>query len=465
MNQFMNEDFLLDTETARRLYHSHAAKMPIYDYHNHLSAREIYENKCMDNITAAWLGFDHYKWRSMRWNGISEKYITGDSSDYDKFQKWAETMPYLFGNPLYHWTHLELRRYFDMEETLNSETAAEIYEHCNRLLQSEDFRIRRLIEKNNVHALVTTDDPCDDLYYHRKLREEGFSAKVLPGFRPDAAIHIEKPGFPAFIRELEAACNKSLPDYPSLIQALISRIEYFHEAGCRIADHGLDQMLYAPADAARLNEIYEKALKGILLTREEVSCYQGGIQTAMAEEYRKRNWVMQLHIGPLRDTSGRLLASYGPNAGGDSANDDALAAPLSSFLNALDQENKLPKTVLYNLNPKDNATIAILAGSFQDGSIPGKIQFGPAWWFNDTSEGMRAHIHCLSSLGLLSRFIGMLTDSRSFLSFPRHEYFRRLLCSEIGRTVENGEYPTDMKFLGKMVEDICFNNAKSYFEG
>ncbi len=462
MQNFMDDDFLLDTPTARLLYHDHAKKMPILDYHNHLSAKEIYEDNCLSGITYAWLGFDHYKWRALRWNGVSEEYVTGKGDDREKFQKWAETVPYLFGNPLYHWTHLELQRYFDITEPLNGENAEKIYQQCNEYLTSEEFTVRKLIEKSGVYALVTTDDPCDDLYYHKALKEDGFSVKVLPAFRPDLAIHIEKADFVPYMKKLSETLGFSINSFKDLVHALQLRIKYFHENGGRLADHGLDQMLYLDSSEAELEDIFHKACEGKPLTTEDISKFQGGILKALAREYHQHGWVMQLHIGPLRDTSSKVLHSIGNNAGCDSVQDASVALPLAAFMDSLDEENKLPKTVLYNLNPKDNTTLAVIAGSFQDGSIPGKIQFGPPWWFNDTQEGMRAQIKCLSSLGLLSRFIGMLTDSRSFLSFPRHEYFRRILCSEIGRTVESGEYPCDMDFLGKMVEDICFNNAKNY---
>lgn len=462
MQKFLDEDFLLDTPTARNLYHNYAKKMPILDYHNHLSAKEIYEDKTMSGITYAWLGFDHYKWRALRWNGVKEDYITGTATEWEKFQKWSETVPYLFGNPLYHWTHLELQRYFDITDPLNGENSEMIYQKCNECLASEEYTVRKIIEKSSVYALVTTDDPCDDLYYHKALKQDGFTVRVLPAFRPDAAIHIEKPDFVLYMKKLGDTVGFKITHYEGLIQALQMRIEYFYENGARLADHGLDQMLYLDSTEFELEEIFQKAYSQNPLTIEEISKFQGGIQKALAREYYKYNWVMQLHIGPLRDTSSKMLASTGNNAGCDSVHDTSIAIPLATFMDRLDKEKFLPKTVLYNLNPKDNATLAIIAGSFQDGSIPGKIQFGPAWWFNDTQEGMRTQLKCLSSLGLLSRFIGMLTDSRSFLSFPRHEYFRRILCSEIGHAVENGEYPFDLNFLGKMVEDICFNNARSY---
>lgn len=462
MQKFMDDDFLLDTPAARLLYHNYAKKMPILDYHNHLSAREIYEDNCLSGITYAWLGFDHYKWRALRWNGVQEDYITGKASDWERFQKWAETVPYLFGNPLYHWTHLELQRYFDITEPLNGQNAEEIFQKCNEYLASEDFTVRKLIEKSGVYALVTTDDPCDDLYYHKALKEDGFSVKVLPAFRPDPAIHIEKGDFVPYMEKLKDTVGFPIAHFKDLVCALQMRIQYFYENGCRLADHGLDQMLYLDSTDAELEDIFRKALENIPLTIEDISKFQGAILKALAREYYQYGWVMQLHIGPLRDTSSRVLHSIGNNAGCDSLQDAPVALPLAAFMDSLDKENKLPKTVLYNLNPKDNATLAAIAGSFQDGSIPGKIQFGPAWWFNDTQEGMRAQLKSLASIGLLSRFIGMLTDSRSFLSFPRHEYFRRILCSEIGHAVENGEYPWDVDFLGKMVEDICFNNAKDY---
>ena len=462
MKAFMDEDFLLENEIAKTLYHQYAAHMPIFDYHNHLSVKEIYENKDLGNITYAWLGFDHYKWRAMRSNGIEEAYITGNASDKEKFDQWAKTVPYLFGNPLYHWTHLELQRIFDIHEPLNGKNADAIYDRCNTLLKQDDFHVRELLKKQNVKILCTTDDPCDDLHYHKALKEEGFAIKVLPAFRPDNAVHIEKETFMPYVKRLETVIQHPLHTYAQFKEALLQRVHYFHEAGCRFADHGLDRILYQDSNEAKLQKVYEKAIQGEKLSLDEVREFQGDIQTALGKEYHKLGWVMQLHIGPMRNNSSRMYASIGKDAGFDSMDDQDVARELSALLNAMDQSGELPKTILYCLNPKDNATLASMLGNFQDGSIPGKIQFGPAWWFNDSKEGMIEQMKVLSSMGLLSRFVGMLTDSRSFLSFPRHEYFRRILCNEIGKQVENGEYPCDMEFLGKMVEDICYYNVERY---
>ena len=462
MKPFMDEDFLLETETAKTLFHSYAEKMPIFDYHNHLSAKEIYEDICFETIAEAWLGHDHYKWRAMRTNGIEEQYITGQASDWEKFEKWAETVPYLIGNPLYHWTHLELQRYFDIKQTLSPKTACEIYKTCNHKLQSREMSVRKLLEKSNVYALCTTDDPVDDLKYHRLLKESGFAVKVLPAFRPDKALHIEKEGFSDYIQQLEQVSGHAIHTIAELTKALKSRIEFFHQAGARVSDHGLDEMLYLPASDEEAEQIFQKGLSGDFLTRDELRRYKGYLLTFLGKEYHRLGWIMQLHIGPMRNNSTRKWKQAGADIGCDSMNDGQIAQDLSRFLDGLDITDELPKTVLYCLNPKDNEVLVSMAGNFQDGGIPGKIQFGSGWWFNDQIDGMKRQLETLSQMGMLSRFIGMLTDSRSFLSFPRHEYFRRILCNQLGNLIETGQYPGDIEFVGKIVQDICFYNAKNY---
>lgn len=462
MKPFMNEDFLLENETAKHLYHTYAKQAPIFDFHNHLSVKEIYENAKLGGITYAWLGFDHYKWRAERSYGIEEHYITGTANDFEKFEKWAQTVPALFGNPLYHWTHLELQRFFDIKEPLTPSTSKQIYEVCNEMLNHDNFRVRELIKRSNVVALCTTDDPCDDLQYHKALKAEGFEVKVLPAYRPDQAIHIEKPAFLPYMKRLSETLGYPMNSYESLVKALITRIDYFHEVGARFADHGLDEILYLPADAKELEAIFQKALLEEPLTRDEIRKFQGNLQVRLGHEYHKRNWVMQLHIGPMRNNSTRRFQQLGADAGFDSMNDGLVAQDLSRLLDALDIDDALPRTILYCLNPKDNGVLASMLGNFQGGGIAGKLQFGPGWWFNDTKDGMIEQMKVLSSMGLLSQFVGMLTDSRSFLSFPRHEYFRRILCNEVGKLVENGEYPMDETFLGNMIENICFHNIVKY---
>lgn len=462
MKPFMDQDFLLETETAKTLFHSYAEKMPIFDYHNHLSAKEIYEDICFETIAEAWLGHDHYKWRAMRTNGIEEQYITGQASDWEKFEKWAETVLYLIGNPLYHWTHLELQRYFDIKKTLSPKTACEIYKTCNHKLQSREMSVRKLLEKSNVYALCTTDDPVDDLKYHRLLKESGFAVKVLPAFRPDKALHIEKEGFSDYIQQLEQVSGHAIHTVAELTKALKSRIEFFHQAGARVSDHGLDEMLYLSASDEEAEQIFQKGLSGDFLTRDELRRYKGYLLTFLGKEYHRLGWIMQLHIGPMRNNSTRKWKQAGADIGCDSMNDGQIAQDLSRFLDGLDITDELPKTVLYCLNPKDNEVLVSMAGNFQDGGIPGKIQFGSGWWFNDQIDGMKRQLETLSQMGMLSRFIGMLTDSRSFLSFPRHEYFRRILCNQLGNLIETGQYPEDIEFVGKIVQDICFYNAKNY---
>lgn len=464
MKKFLDEDFLLTTDTAKKLFHEHAKNMPIYDFHNHLSAKEIYEDKKFEDITEAWLKFDHYKWRALRSNGVEEHYITGSATSYEKFEKWAETLPYLFQNPLYHWTHLELQRYFDIHDPLTKSNAKEVYDLCNDKLAQDSFSVRQILQKSNVKALCTTDDPIDDLKYHKLLKEEAFNIQVLATFRTDNIINIQKDSFVPYVEALSAKNKKSIKTYIDFERAIIARLEYFRDAGSKFADHGLDQILYEEASLEEVELIFKKALEKIDLTTLEISKYQGYVQRMLARKYSEYGWVMQLHIGPLRNNNTRMFKATGADSGFDSMQDKEVAQHLSKFLDSLDKTNELPKTIIYNLNPKDNYVISSMIGNFQDGVTPGKIQFGPGWWFNDQKDGIINHLEVLGATGLISRFVGMLTDSRSFLSFPRHEYFRRILCDYVGKIVENGEYPNDEDFLEKMIKDISFYNIENYIE-
>ena len=451
---FINDNFMLRTETARRLYHEYAAEMPIIDYHCHLVPAQIANNVAFRNITDLLLGGDHYKWRAMRSNGVDEKYITGDASDREKFQKWAETMPYLLGNPLYHWSHLELKRYFDIDKTLSPETAEEIWNICNEKLATEEFRAQNLILRSGVKVICTTDDPLDTLEHHKALREQGFATKVLPTFRPDKATNVDKDTFVPYIKAMGAK------SYDDMIRILGEKIEFFHENGCRLSDHALDVIPYAEGDP---RPVFDKAMAGEKITKEEADCFKTSVLLFCAKQYARLGWAMQLHIGAMRNNSTRMYKALGADTGFDSINDLSIAEPLSRFLDALDTEDQLPKTILYTLNPKDNYVLGTMLGNFQKAPTPGKIQFGSGWWFNDQRDGMVAQMKALSNLGLLSRFVGMLTDSRSFVSYPRHEYFRRILCNLIGEWVENGEYPDDPEMLKTIIQGICYNNAKNYF--
>lgn len=463
---FLDDDFLLQSETARKLFHEHAEKLPIIDFHNHLDAGAIQRDDRYGNIGEVWLGGDHYKWRAMRANGISEELITGSKmGTYEQFEAWADTVQNLFGNPLYHWTHLELRRYFGVTEQLRPETAREIWDACNAKLASPEFSTRKLLEMQNVSVLCTTDDPIDDLENHIALRESGYQIRVLPTFRPEKAIGIEKPGFADYIHQLESKTGETLESAEALVECLKARLAYFVEQGCRVTDHSLENSFYVPATADEVNALYLRRLAGETLTEREYGMYHGYLLSELGKEYARKGLVMQLHIGALRNNSSRMFAKLGPDHGYDSTADFNYAAELSALLDEMDKTDELPKTVLYYLNPKDADMLADLCGDFQgnEQGIRGKVQLGPAWWFCDHRPGMERQMEALSCAGLLSTFIGMLTDSRSFLSFPRHEYFRRILCNVIGRAVENGEYPADMDYLGKMVENICFGNAKAYF--
>jgi len=461
----MDEDFLLLNDTAVRLYHDYAKDMPIYDYHCHLNPKEIWENKQYNNITELWLYGDHYKWRAMRANGIEEKYITGDADDFEKFKKWASTVPYTIGNPLYHWTHLELQRYFGIYELLNEETAETIWNKANEMLKQEDFTPRGLIKKSNVKLVGTTDDPLDDLRYHEKIKTlDDFDTKVVPTFRPDKGLDINKDTFKDWVNRLEEIRGKEINSFEEYLDALEERINYFHERGCRLSDHSFEYVPYRQAHSEKLNEIFSKGRNQENISLEEEEAFKTAVMVFLGKQYAKLGWAMQLHIGAMRNNNTRMFRQLGPDTGFDSIHDHNIAYNLSRFLDALDVENALPRTILYTLNPKDNYVLAAMTGNFQGDGIPGKIQFGSAWWFNDQKDGMEEQMKVLANIGLLSRFIGMLTDSRSFLSYTRHEYFRRILCNIIGEWAENGEVPKDMDFLGKIVQDICFNNAKNYFQ-
>jgi len=464
MKAFMDEDFLLQSEIAKELYHDHAAKMPIFDYHCHISPKEIADDKRFDNMTQIWLNGDHYKWRAMRANGVDERYCTGDAPDWEKFEKWAETVPYTLRNPLYQWTHLELRNPFGIKDLLNKQSARSIWDRCNEQLNSEGFSCRGIIEKANVHTICTTDDPIDTLEYHRSIKASGFNVNVLPAWRPDAAMMVDTPAtFNSYVDKLEKAANYSISDYPGLISAIDKRHRFFHDNGCRLSDHGLDTIYAADYTEKEITAIFLKVRSGKSLSPEEILQFKSAMLYEFGVMDHSRGWTQQFHLGALRNNNTRLFNQLGPDKGFDSIGDLEIARPLSKLLNKLDMENKLAKTVLYNLNPRDNYLIATMAGNFQDGSVPGKIQYGSGWWFLDQKDGMEEQMKALSNLGLLSRFVGMLTDSRSFLSYPRHEYFRRILCNLLGNDVVNGEIPADMKLLGKMVEDISFNNAEKYF--
>ena len=465
MKNFMSEDFLLQTETAKTLYHQHAESMPIFDYHCHLSPQQIADDVRFENITQVWLYGDHYKWRAMRANGVAEKFITGDASDREKFEKWAQTVPYTLRNPLYHWTHLELRRYFGIDELLNPDTTDLVYEKSSEMLNSPAFSTRNMMRKMNVKAVCTTDDPLDSLEHHKKIKDDGFEIKVLPAWRPDKAMAPENLQTQnAWIDTLAEITDIDITTFSDYMEALEKRHHYFHENGCRLSDHGLEAAVADfSASKNEMESIFSKIRKKQELTPKEVLQFKSMMMLNFALMDWQKGWVQQLHLGAMRSNNTRMLNALGPDTGFDSIGDCFTAEPLSRFLDALDKTNRLPKTILYNLNPRDNEVLATMIGNFQDGSIPGKIQFGSGWWFLDQKNGMEKQIEALSNMGLLSRFIGMLTDSRSFLSYPRHEYFRRILCNLFGNDVENGLLPNDMSLLGEMVQNICFNNAKDYF--
>jgi len=464
MKPFMAENFLLQTETAQKLYHAHAAKMPIFDYHCHINPKDIAEDRMFKSITEIWLAGDHYKWRAMRTNGIDEKYCTGDASDWEKFEKWAETVPQTLRNPLYHWTHLELKKFFGINNVLCPKNARQIFDDCNEKLNTPAYSCRNIIRMANVHTICTTDDPIDNLQYHLQIKASGFEVAVLPAWRPDKAMMVDDPVFfNNYINQLAAVAGITITSFLDLMTALDKRHQYFHENGCRLSDHGLDTAFAEDYSAKEIRAIFTKVRSGSKLAIEEILKFKSCMLYEFGLMDHSRGWTQQFHIGPLRNNNTRLFNKIGPDTGFDSIGDKLVAEPLSKLLNSLDTKDNLCKTILYNLNPADNELYATMIGNFQDGSVPGKMQWGSGWWFLDQKYGMEKQINTLSNLGLLSRFVGMLTDSRSFLSYTRHEYFRRTLCNILGNDVENGEIPNDMGLLGQMVENICFNNAKNYF--
>lgn len=464
MQTFMNENFLLQNETARRLYHDYASQVPVIDYHCHINPKEIAEDKHFRSITELWLGGDHYKWRQMRSNGIEEKYITGDADDREKFRAWAKTLQKAIGNPLYHWSHLELQRYFDIYEPLTEKNCDEIYDRCNARLSQPDMSARNIILRSNVTTVCTTDDPIDTLEWHRAIKDDkSFNVQVLPAWRPDKAMNVEKPDYLDYVKKLESVSGITIHTFADMKSALRNRMEFFNDNGCQVSDHGLTYVMYTPANDAEIETLFCKRLQGEMLSVEDELKLKTAFMVFFGKEYHRLDWVMQLHYGAKRDNNTRLFNKLGPDTGFDSINSTAPAAELADFLNALNLTDELPKTIIYSLNPIDNAAIGTIIGCFQDSSAIGKIQQGSAWWFNDHKTGMTEQMTSLANLGLLANFVGMLTDSRSFISYTRHEYFRRILCNLIGGWVENGEYPADYEILGQMVQDISYYNCKRYF--
>ena len=462
MKKFMDKDFVLTNETAIKLYENYAKDMPIFDFHCHLPVEEIYNDRKFASITECWLGGDHYKWRLMREMGVDESYITGDKPDFEKFMKYAEVMPYAIGNPIFHWTHLELQRYFGINDILSPATAKDIFDKCNEKLQT--LTARKLIKDSNVKKLFTTDDPIDDLHFHKLLKEDkSFDVEVYPAFRPDKAINIELPTYVPYIAKLADAADVRIDGIDGLCEALTKRIEYFDSVGCVCSDHALDVVMFKPAEKETVDKIVKKALAGDDLTPDEIKQYKGYILVHLGKQYARLHWVQQYHIGALRNNSRRYMGLLGPDTGFDAIEDSTFAKPLSMLLDTLDSTDELPKTILYCLNPRDNEVIATIMNCFQQSGTVGKIQFGSAWWFNDQKDGMQKQLTALSQLGLVSKFVGMLTDSRSFLSYTRHEYFRRILCDMFGRLIEDGEYPDNVELVGQIVKDVCYNNAVKYF--
>jgi glucuronate isomerase len=460
----MGEDFLLQTKTAELLYNEYAKQMPIIDYHCHLSPQQIAEDIKFENLTQAWLYGDHYKWRAMRTSGVDESYCTGDKPDYEKFEKWAATVPYTMRNPLYHWTHLELKRYFDIHEILDPSSAKSIYENASAQIQTDDFSIKNLIRKMNVKVICTTDDPIDSLEYHKTLAESGFEVKIKPAFRPDKAMEVSSaPNFVAYVKKLEAVTNLSVSSFEDYLFALQNRHDFFASMGCSVSDHGLEEIYVEDFTGQEIEAIFTKVHAGKELNLLEQRKFKSCMLLHFAEWDWEKGWVQQYHLGALRNNNSRMLSKLGPDTGWDSIGDFSQASALSKFLNKLDSEDKLAKTIIYNLNPADNELMASMIGNFNDGSVAGKIQFGSGWWFLDQKDGIIKQLNALSNMGLVSRFVGMLTDSRSFLSFPRHEYFRRILCNLFGDEIENGELPNDTKWVGQIIQDICYNNANEYF--
>ena len=460
---FIHDDFLLSTHAARRLYHEFAEPEPILDYHCHLSPRDIAENRQFKNLFEIWLEGDHYKWRAMRSNGVPERFCTGDATPLEKFQAWAATVPHTLRNPLYHWTHLELARYFGIGELLDASNAERIWNEANEQLATPEFSAQGILKRFRLTTLCTTDDPADDLRYHDAIRSANIGTRVLPAFRPDAALGVNRPEpFNAWLRRLENATGKRIDSFSELLEALRQRCDFFHDRGCRLSDHGLDRCYDSPCSEAEADAIFKAARQGHPATPDEHAKYAALILLFLGRLYAEKGWTMQLHLGALRNNNARLLRQLGPDTGFDSIGDHSHARSLAAFLDRLDNENSLPKTILYNANPADNYAFATMIGNFQDGSIPGKVQFGSGWWFLDQKEAMEWQLNALSNLGLLSRFVGMVTDSRSFMSYPRHEYFRRVLCNLIGQDIETGELPDDIQLVGTLVRNVCHGNARAY---
>lgn len=461
--KFLDEDFLLQSEEARHLYHQHAANTSIVDYHNHLSPKDIAENRQFTNLTEIWLEGDHYKWRAMRINGIDEKYCTGNASQEEKFMKWAETVPNTMRNPLYHWTHLELKRYFGVDELLNAKTAKGIYQHCNSLLKKDEYKVQGLLSMMKAEVVCTTDDPTDDLKYHEAMAGSK-TLRMFPTFRPDKSyVFDDVIKYKAYIQKLSEVSGVTINSLQSLFKALENRVEFFHAHGCHVSDHGLETLPFSRISQGEAEKLFSDLLSGNALSAEEKTGLRFVILSHLCHLYHAKGWVQQFHLGALRNNNTRMLRELGPDTGFDSMGDFSQAHTMSRFFDQLDNSNQLAKTIIYNLNPADNELFATMTGNFNDGTTPAKMQWGSGWWFLDQKDGMEKQMNTLSNMGLLSRFVGMVTDSRSFLSFPRHEYFRRILCNLIGEDVKRGELPNDMKHLGKMVEDICYNNAKTYF--
>lgn len=464
MKPFLDQNFLLQTPTAQTLYHEFAKDLPIIDYHNHLPPDQVAGNINFKNLTQVWLYGDHYKWRAMRANGINEDFITGQKSDYEKFEKWAETVPYTLRNPLYHWTHLELQRYFNIDDLLSIKTAQNVYNEATAKLQTQEYSVQGLLQKMKVEAICTTDDPVDNLQFHQQLKRDGGTVKMLPAFRPDKAMNPDDlEVLNAYINKLEEVTSTAIDSYDAYISALKSRHDYFAENGCKVSDHGLEQIYAEDYTEEEIRNIFQKIRAKRSISHEENLKFRSALLFEFAVWNQEKGWVQQFHLGALRNNNARMLKITGPDTGWDSIGDFSQGRQISKFLNRLDSEDRLAKTILYNLNPADNELMATMIGNYNDGSVAGKVQFGSAWWFLDQKDGMTKQINALSNMGLVSKFVGMLTDSRSFLSFPRHEYFRRLLCNLFGEDVENGELPNDMELIGKIVSDICYHNAKNYF--
>jgi glucuronate isomerase len=464
MKKFLDRNFLLESKTAEKLYHDHASKMPIIDYHCHLPPDEIASDRIFENITQIWLNGDHYKWRAMRAHGINEQYVTGNASDREKFEKWALTVPFTLRNPLYHWTHLELQRYFNIDALLDESTAGRIYDETREKLNSKEYSVRNLLRKMNVEVVCTTDDPVDLLEHHQKIREDGFEIKVLPAWRPDKAMAVENPEtYNGYLDKLSEVSGTEIKDFKSLVDALNSRHDYFDARGCRLSDHGLESFYYSDYAEDDIRMIFDKIRSGQSLNPYEIMKFKTAMLVLFAEMDHDKNWTQQFHVGAIRNNNSKMFAKLGPDTGYDSIGDFEMGRAMSAFLNRIESDEKLTRTIVYNLNPRDNELIATMIYNFNDGDTPGKMQFGSGWWFLDQKNGMEKQMNALSNLGLLSHFVGMLTDSRSFLSYPRHEYFRRILCNLIGRDMEKGELPDLFDHISRMVENICYYNARNYF--